>query len=541
VSSQYLSATYEPGLVLLSVAVAIFASYIALDLAQRVHTTKGVIARYWLLAGSVVMGTGIWSMHFVAMLAFSLPIRLGYDVAMTFLSWLAATLASGIALSIASRPHVTALQRVVGSLAMGSGICAMHYVGMMAMRMQPAIVWQPTWFALSIVVALLASFAALQVFHWMRGRSGGRRIIWQVVASIVMGLAIAGMHYCGMVAAQFPSGSVCRVASAENSTWLGGVIGGATLLLLAVTLVKSTSDARTQDQLALLNDRLIRHNAELIELNQKLLMAKQQLVQADRLASIGQLAAGVAHEINNPLGFVGSNVVTLGGYIERLFEMLSAYEAATTSLDNPRLQDLRERIDLAYLRKDIPALLRDTKDGVDRVRRIVQDLKDFSRADSNGDWQYATLHRGIDSTLNILASEIKTRADVVKEYSDIPEIECLPSELNQVIMNLILNAAQAIAPEKRGTITIRTGSDADNVWVEIADTGTGISDEHMPRIFDPFFTTKPIGQGTGLGLSLSYGIVQKHQGRIEVSSNVGMGSSFRVVLPLRAQSQESLQ
>ncbi|MBV8658556.1 MAG: histidine kinase [Burkholderiales bacterium] len=533
VASYFLTATYDPALTLLSVVIAVFASYIALDLAQRVDTAAINTAWYWLIAASLAMGTGIWSMHFVAMLAFSLPIRLGYDVATTLVSWFAAVSASGVALLIASRSTMSIVQCAVGSVVMGSGICAMHYTGMMAMKMQPAIVWQPMWLALSIVVALLASFAALQLFRWMRSRSRSRRISWQVAASTVMGLAIVGMHFSGMAAAQFPRGSICGAASVENSTWLGAVIGGATLFLLGVILVKSTAETRAQDQLAALNETLKRHNAELVDLNKKLLTAKEQLEQADKLASIGQLAAGVAHEINNPLGFVGSNVTTLGGYVERLFELLAAYEAITSVTDNPSLHALRDRIDLAYLRNDVPALLRDTKDGVERVRRIVQDLKDFSRVDTNGDWQYADLHQCIDSTLNILASEIKSKADVVKEYGNLPEIECLPSQLNQVIMNLVMNAAQAITDE-RGVISIRTAAEADYVWIEIADTGIGIPEAHMSRIFDPFFTTKPIGKGTGLGLSLSYGIVQKHQGRIEVTSEVSKGTSFRVVLPVCA-------
>jgi len=160
----------------------------------------------------------------------------------------------------------------------------------------------------------------------------------------------------------------------------------------------------------------------------------------------------------------------------------------------------------------------------------VQDLKDFSHVDE-ADKQWANLERGLDSTLNVARNEIKYKADVVKEYAGIPDIECIPSQLNQVFMNLIVNAAQAIG--ERGTITVRTGVEQQHVWVEVCDTGCGIPKDHLARIFDPFYTTKPVGQGTGLGLSLSYGIVQHHHGSIEVTSEPGQGSRFRVTLPIQ--------
>ncbi len=281
---------------------------------------------------------------------------------------------------------------------------------------------------------------------------------------------------------------------------------------------------------------LMRRNDELTDLNSKLGMAQQQLVQSEKLASIGQLAAGVAHEINNPIGYVFSNFETLGAYIANMLSMFALYQQAEGDLQTPALRaqirEMRERIELDYLIGDIPLLMQESREGIVRVRKIVQDLKDFSRVDATQEWQWANLHDGINSTLNIVNNELKYRADVVREYGDIPDIECLPSSLNQVIMNIVINGAHAITGE-RGRITIRTGSDADQVWIEISDTGTGISKEHMAKIFDPFFTTKPIGTGTGLGLSLSYGIIQKHKGRIEVDSELGRGTTFRIWLPIR--------
>ena len=279
-------------------------------------------------------------------------------------------------------------------------------------------------------------------------------------------------------------------------------------------------------------------------LNEKLAMAQDQLLQSEKLSSIGQLAAGVAHEINNPIGYIFSNFGTLEKYLAGLFEMLAAYAAAESLHTEPHtragLRQLRERIELEFLMEDIPVLMRESREGIVRVRKIVQDLKDFSHVDANPEWQLADLAQGIDTTLNVVTNEIKYKADVVKEYGAMPEVQCLAPELNQVIMNLVVNAAHAIGPD-RGTITIRTGTEGRNVWFEVADNGSGIPKESLARIFDPFYTTKPVGKGTGLGLSLSYGIVQKHHGRIDVQTEVGTGTTFRVTLPIVQPASETDQ
>jgi len=283
---------------------------------------------------------------------------------------------------------------------------------------------------------------------------------------------------------------------------------------------------------------LTSRNAELVELNERLSQAQQQLVQSEKLASVGQLAAGVAHEINNPIGYVQSNLGSLEKYLSDLFGILQAYEQLEAELGNAHpavasMANVKQSFDLEFLKEDLPNLLKESREGVDRVRKIVLDLKDFSRIDSAQQLEQADLHEGLDSTLNIVANELKYRADVVKQYGPLPEIECLPSQLNQVFMNLLVNAAQAIDEGRRGTITVSTGIHAEEVWVAVTDTGAGISPEHLSRIFDPFFTTKPVGKGTGLGLSVSYSIVKKHGGRIEVESELGKGTTFKVLLPVR--------
>lgn len=267
----------------------------------------------------------------------------------------------------------------------------------------------------------------------------------------------------------------------------------------------------------------------------KLEDAHNQLLQSEKLASIGQLAAGVAHEINNPIGFVNSNLGTLRTYVNNLLQLIDIYEsgqhllAADPVLHNC-VKDARMKADLDFLREDIGMLISESIDGTARVRRIVQDLRDFSRVDSV-EWQLADLHAGLESTLNMVWNEIKFKADVVREFGTLPQVECRLSQVNQVFMNLLVNAVQSI-PE-HGTITLRSGCSDDQVWVSISDTGHGIPQEIMTRIFDPFFTTKPVGKGTGLGLSVSYGIVHKHGGHIDVQSQLGQGSTFTIWLPVR--------
>jgi len=279
---------------------------------------------------------------------------------------------------------------------------------------------------------------------------------------------------------------------------------------------------------------LLERNAELNTLNAKLSSAQEHLIQSEKLASIGQLAAGVAHEINNPIGYIFSNFGTLEKYLANLFEMLSAYEQAEPTHGNANiladLAALKKRIDFEYLKEDIPTLMGESKEGIVRVRKIVQDLKDFSHVDATQEWQFANLNQGIDSTLNVVNNEVKYKADVIREYGVLPEVQCMHSQINQVVMNLVVNAAHAMGAA-RGTITIRTGCDNGVAWFEVNDNGSGIPKDVLPRIFDPFYTTKPVGKGTGLGLSLSYGIIQKHHGSIDVQTELGKGTTFRVSIP----------
>jgi len=287
-------------------------------------------------------------------------------------------------------------------------------------------------------------------------------------------------------------------------------------------------------------EALKKEKAEQLVLINRLEEAHNQLLQAEKMASIGQLAAGVAHEINNPIGFVNSNLGVLQNYVKTLLNLISKYELYESELSaesHAAIVALKQETDLAYLRDDVGNLLAESLGGLQRVKRIVQDLKDFSHI-SDSEMQWANLEDGLESTLNVVWNELKYKAEVVKDYGKLPEIECIPSQLNQVFMNLLVNAAQAIT--EHGRITLRTRQEGENVRIEIADTGSGIPLEIINRIFDPFFTTKPVGTGTGLGLSITHGIVRKHNGRIDVSSRAGEGTTFSITIPIRQPPSEPM-
>lgn len=267
-----------------------------------------------------------------------------------------------------------------------------------------------------------------------------------------------------------------------------------------------------------------------------------QLLQQDKLATIGQLAAGVAHEINNPIGFVSSNMISLGKYIEKYNRYIDLIEqeirAGSSGILPEKIQELRRSLKLDYVMRDINLLIDENNDGIDRVKRIVQDLRTFSRADSSV-MGSAELNSCMDSTINIVINEIKYAAELRREYGDLPRVSCNVQQINQVFMNLLINAAQAIQAkgDEVGEIVIRSWSDDKNVFVSVSDTGCGIPPENCDKIFNAFYTTKEVGKGTGLGLSISSGIIRKHGGEIMLSSEVGVGSTFTIRLPIMTPQQ----
>lgn len=303
-----------------------------------------------------------------------------------------------------------------------------------------------------------------------------------------------------------------------------------------IKIAEQTRTLKASQQALEEQSRALRKTNEMLRENQT------QLVHSEKMASLGQLAAGIAHEINNPIGFIRSNLATLTEYTEAFKALFAAFgrltEAARTgdvelgqsALDE--IEQLQRKEDLRFMLDDVDLLLAESLNGAERVKEIVQNLKSFARIDE-AEIKEADVNEGLRATIRMLWNELKYKCTVHERLQPLPPIRCFPGQLNQVFMNLLVNAAQAI-PE-HGEITVETEATDTDIVIRISDTGVGIPPENLPRLFNPFFTTKPVGKGTGLGLAISYGIIKKHKGRIDVTSEVGRGTTFTVCLPLASE------
>ena len=301
------------------------------------------------------------------------------------------------------------------------------------------------------------------------------------------------------------------------------------------TIVKQRVDTHLElkqhrDQL----QRLVAEKTrEVTEAYEDLKRIHEQMLQQEKMASIGQLAAGVAHEINNPTGFIGSNLNSLQKYMTKLKEGITLMEKTVMAIGDPdvtaQLKQMKRQLKFDFILEDIEDLIGESQDGIERIALIVQNLKSFSRTEDDT-LKRADLEECLESSLNIAWNEIKYKAKVDKRYGSLPQILCLPQQLSQVFVNLLVNAAQAI--EGQGIIVVSTRREDNWAVVEIADNGSGIAPENLERIFEAFYTTKEVGKGTGLGLSICHDILQKHQGTISVTSNVGEGTCFTIKLPI---------
>jgi two-component system, NtrC family, sensor kinase len=270
-------------------------------------------------------------------------------------------------------------------------------------------------------------------------------------------------------------------------------------------------------------------------LNAELKSTQSQMLQREKMASIGQLAAGVAHEINNPIGFVSSNLRSLDKYFKKLTDYLQLLERNIQAKVPETWQEIipeRKKLKIDFMLEDSEDLIAESLDGSERVRKIVQNLKTFSRVDQ-AEEQLVDLNECLESTIGIVWNEIKYKAKLEKDLGELPDLNCNPQELSQVFTNILVNAAQAI--EKDGLIQIRSWQEESSIFITIQDNGNGIAEENLEKIFEPFFTTKAVGEGTGLGLSISYEIVKKHGGTINIDSAVGQGTTFTIRLPLKSE------
>ncbi len=376
--------------------------------------------------------------------------------------------------------------------------------------------------------------------------AGGSRDILEVLANFVT--SWLSFHILG--SDRDMAGQIVRIRAGQpadrRSVPEHEQEGGATRILVEamgrlyeLMAERNLALAATRDQLAELNasleQRVAERTAELQQALAEVQRTREQLLQSEKMSAIGQLAAGVAHEINNPVGFVSSNLGSLKQYVGKLIDLIDRYDSCLARRGVPavvseELKTLRQQADFDFLRNDVGDLLSESMEGLDRVKKIVQDMKTFSHVD-HAEWQDSDLHEILESTLTVVWHELKYKAEVVRQYGDLPRVRCLPAQLSQVLMNILVNAAQAIE-HSPGRITLSTRRHADGVELEIVDNGRGMSAEVLRHLFEPFFTTKPVGKGTGLGLSISYEIVKRHGGDITVDSRPGEGARFTLRLPL---------
>jgi len=302
-------------------------------------------------------------------------------------------------------------------------------------------------------------------------------------------------------------------------------------------LIEQNEEVESQrDEIVAANEALKNQKRELELTLENLKLTQSQLIQSEKMASVGVLTAGIAHELNNPINFVSGNVGPLKRDIEDLFMLIKKYEEIieTPNLKNEisDVETLKEKLDYSFLIKEIISLLEGIEEGANRSSQIIKGLRSFSRLDEEK-WRYYDIHKGIDSSLVLLHNQIKERIVIKKDYGVFDDIECFPGKLNQVFMNILTNCIQAI--EGQGEISIQTISSDLGIKIIFKDNGMGMTPEVKKHIFEPFFTTKEVGKGTGLGLSISFGIIEQHNGSIDIISEPGKGTEIIISLP-RAQS-----
>lgn len=286
-----------------------------------------------------------------------------------------------------------------------------------------------------------------------------------------------------------------------------------------------------EDKVKERTQEVVEKNKELKNAYNELQEAQSMMVHSEKMRSLGELVAGITHEINNPVNFIYGNLIHLNNYSKDLVEIIEKYQEVENKLpdeDKKELSRLKEELEFDFIKDDLPDLIKSCKEGTERTKNIILDLKSFSRADELI-VNEIDLHKEINTSLNILYNKYKDNINIHKEFSEIPSIDCYGGQINQVFLNILDNAIFAI--EKEGDIFIRTKTDDKYVVIEIEDTGKGMSQENVKKIFEPFYTTKSVGEGTGLGMSISYKVIQNHNGIIEVESEVGKGTKFIVKLP----------
>ena len=496
---------YEPTLVVVSILVAIYASYTALSLAERVRHSHGRATYWWMAGGAFAMGSGIWAMHFIGMQAFRLPFPVGYDTAITFVSWLLPVLASLLALSQISRPAPQASHFIASAVLMGIGINAMHYTGMAAMRMRPGIEYDPLLFAISVLIAIGASAGALWLAFHLRHRMQHGKLA-QLAAAVVMGFAIVGMHYTGMEAAHFSPGSICLKANVGISQHLlSGMVTFTALLLLTIATLVAVYDSRLEDRSRILAASL----ATSAERQTLYLHEQKARVEAERLSDMkDEFLSTLSHELRTPLN-------AMLGWAQLL-------------MDGGK--------DDKMLRRGLQTIERNAR----AQSQLIEDMLDMSRLiagkvriEIGRTWPSDFIAAAVE-TVRPTALARNVRLDMLIESHAGP-LAADAGRLQQVMTNLLSNAIK-FTPTG-GIVRVSSKRVKDSIVIEVSDNGIGIESAFLPHVFDRFrqadaSSTRRHG-GLGLGLSIAQQLVELQGGQLTAASaGEGEGATFTLTMPL---------
>jgi NO-binding membrane sensor protein with MHYT domain len=480
--------TYNAYLVALSILVASLASYTALDLSGHVAAARGVARHVWLLAAATTMGAGIWSMHFIGMLAFIMPLPMSYDIGPTAVSLLVAIVVTGGGFYVLSRRSASPLHLVLSGVFMGLGIAAMHYTGMAAMRGHALLRYDPLFVALSLVIAIGASTGAL----WLAFRTTD---LWQkLAAAVLMGLAVSGMHYTGMEAAVFVAQGTMHEARSDagfDQSSLALAIAGITFVILIIAWIASLSE---------------RNRAE-----ESLRQAQADLARVNRVTTLGELTASLSHELNQPISAVVASANACVRWLAGDPPNLEMARAAAKRMvrDGTRAADIITRTRLLFTKDTTPRELVD-------INEIIREMTVLLRSEA-------------------MRHAVSVRAELA---TDLPHVMGDRVQLQQVTMNLMINGIDAmkdVAGTRELAILSQRAED-ERVMISVSDTGVGLPPNQVDRIFDPFFTTKH--HGIGMGLSISRSIVEAHDGRLWAADNSPRGASFHLIIPAKIEAFE---
>ncbi len=481
---MFVTGTYNPYLVALSILVACVASYTALDLSGHVAPARGFARRVWLVAAALTMGSGIWSMHFVAMLAFIMPIPMSYDIGLTILSLLVAILVTGGGFYVIGRRSASPLRLVLSGIFMGLGIAGMHYTGMAAMQGNVELSYDPLFFALSLIIAIGASTVALWVAF--RTTDLGQKL----VAAVVMGLAISGMHYTGMRAAIFycsrPGSNEAAVNASVDQTNLALAVAGITFLILAFASVASLFERKRAEE--------------------ALRQAQANLAHLSRVMTLGELTASISHEVSQPIAAIATN----GQVCQRLL-----------ALETPRPDEMRAAVE---------RIVRDAN----RASEVIQRIRALAKR-SEPQMVSLDINDVIREAILLVQREVLSHGVSLRTELAfrLPPVLGDRVQLQQVVINLLINGVEAMAPitDRPREIVIRSQQhEGGQVLVAVLDSGIGLDSETAERLFSAFFTTKP--SGMGMGLSISRSIIRAHGGRLWASPNPDHGAAFQFTVPI---------